>query len=59
MGLNGPIPSRVDSAVKAALLGLVEVAVGAGWTLSRACGLLEVDRARVWRWKTQIGRAHV
>lgn len=51
--MNGPIPTRVDSAVKAALLGLVEDAVAAGWTLSRVCGLLEVDRARLWRWKTR------
>jgi len=49
--LSGPIPTRVDSAVKATLLGLVEDAVAAGWALSRVCGLLEVDRARVWRWK--------
>ena len=58
MGLNGPIPTRVDSTVKAALLCLVEDAVAAGWTLSRVGGLLEVDRARLWRWKTrqQTGR---
>jgi transposase InsO family protein len=51
--LNGPIPTRVDSAVKAGLLCLVEDAVAAGWTLSRVCGLLEVDRSRLWRWKTR------
>lgn len=49
--MNGPIPSRVDSAVKATLLALVQDAVLAGWPLSRICGLLEMDRARVWRWK--------
>src|SRR3954454_4224344 len=35
MGLNGRIPTRVDAAVKTALLGLVADAVGAGWPLSR------------------------
>ena len=49
--MNGPIPTRVDSTVKAALLALVQDAVAGGWTLSRVCGLLEVDRARLWRWK--------
>jgi transposase InsO family protein len=49
--LNGPIPTRVDSAVKAALLALIGDAVAAGWPLSRICGLLEIDRARAWRWK--------
>lgn len=49
--MNGPIPTRVDSAVKAALLDLIGDAVAAGWPLSRICGLLEIDRARAWRWK--------
>ena len=49
--MNGPIPTRVDSAVKAWLLALVEDAAVAGWPLSRICGLLEIDGARVWRWK--------
>ena len=49
--MSGPIPTRVDAAVKAALLGLIGDAVAAGWPLSRACGLLEIDRARAWRWK--------
>lgn len=49
--MNGPIPTRVDSAVKATLLALVQDAVFAGWPLSRICGVLEIDRARVWRWK--------
>ena len=51
--MNGPIPTRVNGAVKAALLALVEDAVAAGWPLSRICGLLEIDRARAWRWKTR------
>ena len=49
--MNGPIPARVDAAVKTVLLGLIDDAVGAGWSLSRACGLLELDRGRAWRWK--------
>lgn len=49
--MNGPIPARVDAAVKAAVLELVEEAIAGGWTISRVCGLLELDRARLWRWK--------
>ena len=49
--MNGPIPTRVDAAVKAALLALISDAVTAGWPLSRICGLLELDRARAWRWQ--------
>ncbi len=48
--MSGPIPARVDGAAKAALLGLVDDAVSAGWTLGRVCGVLEIDRSRVWRW---------
>ena len=51
--MSGPVPARVDAAAKTALLGLVADAVAAGWPLSRICGLLELDRARVWRWKTR------
>lgn len=51
--MNGPIPTRVDAAVKAALLALAGDAIAAGWTLSRAAGLLEVDRARLWRWRAR------
>ena len=49
--MNGPVPARVDGAVKTALLGLVADAVAAGWPLSRVCGLLELDRGRAWRWQ--------
>lgn len=49
--MSGPVPARVDGAVKTALLGLVADAVSAGWPLSRICGVLELDRARVWRWQ--------
>ena len=47
--MSGPIPARVDGAAKAALLGLIDDAVRAGWSLTRACAALEADRARVWR----------
>jgi putative transposase len=49
--LSGPIPTRVEGTVKAAVLELIGDAVAAGWPLSRVCGLLEIDRARAWRWK--------
>jgi len=49
--LSGPIPARVDGAAKAVLLGLIDDALIAGWTLGRICGLLELDRARAWRWR--------
>jgi putative transposase len=49
--LSGPIPARVDSAAKAVLLELIDDAINAGWTLARICGLLELDRARAWRWR--------
>lgn len=48
--MNGPIPTRVDEAVKVRLLELVAAAMTAGWSLARVCGVLEVDRRRVWRW---------
>ncbi len=28
-------------------------AIDAGWDLSRVCGVLEIDRQRVWRWQTR------
>lgn len=48
--MTGPVPSRVDGPTKHALLDLVDTAVAAGWTSSRACAVLEVDRRRWWRW---------
>jgi transposase InsO family protein len=47
----GPVPARVDGADKAALLDLVDQAVDAGWSIARVCAMLQVDRARVWRWQ--------
>ncbi len=49
--MSGPVPARVDGTAKAALLCLIDDAVDAGWTLSRACAALELDRGRAWRWQ--------
>ena len=49
--MSGPIPARVDSAAKTILLDLIYGAVKAGWTIGRICGVLELDRQRVWRWR--------
>ncbi len=49
--MSGPIPARVDAAAKTMLLGLIDTAVGEGWSHGRICGLLELDRQRAWRWR--------
>ena len=49
--MSGPVPARVDGAAKAVLLGLIDDAVAAGWTLGRACAVLGLDRRRAWRWQ--------
>jgi putative transposase len=49
--LSGPIPARVDAAAKTVLLDLIDHAVKAGWSLTRICGVLELDRQRAWRWR--------
>jgi len=41
--------------VKDVLLGLVDHAVGQGWSLGKACQVLDLDPRRVHRW---IGRRH-
>lgn len=51
--MNGPVPARVSGAVKAALISLVDDAVAAGWSVSRACSVLELDRGRLWRWRNR------
>jgi hypothetical protein len=43
LGLSGRVPHRVDAATKTALLGLLDDAIDAGWTLRRACHELELD----------------
>ena len=45
-----PVPTRVDGTAKTVLLGLIDDAVDAGWTHSRACMVLGLDRRRAWRW---------
>ncbi len=37
--------------MKEAIVELIDDAVAGGWTVSRVCGLLELDRVRAWRWK--------
>ena len=54
MGLTGPVPRRVDAQVKAGLLDLVSHAVGAGWSLRRSCGLLQVGHSRVLDWMARV-----
>lgn len=52
MGLNaGPVPARVDAAIKAGLLELIDHATDGGWTARRACGVLELDEDRAGRWR--------
>lgn len=59
MGLNaGPVPVRVDAIVKAGLLELIEEAFAGGWTLRRACRVLELNEDRAGRWRRR-GRAGV
>jgi len=53
--VTGPVPARVDAPVKDVLLGLVDHAVGQGWSLGKACQVLDLDTRRVHRW---IGRRH-
>ena len=50
MGLSGPIPARVDAAAKAKLLELIDGATAKGWSTERACGVMQLDRRRAWRW---------
>lgn len=50
MGLSGRVPHRVDAAAKAGLLGLLDDAVEAGWTVRRACHELELGEVRAHRW---------
>ena len=51
--MSGPVPARVDGAAKAVLLGLIDDAAAAGWTLGRACAVLGLDRRRAWRWQAR------
>lgn len=55
--MSGPVPARVDGAAKARLLELIEEAVSKGWTMARACGVLQLDRVRAYRWMARRGEA--
>ena len=44
--MSGPVPARVDGTAKAVLLDVIDTAVDAGWSLTRICGVLELDRQR-------------
>jgi transposase InsO family protein len=35
------------------LLAIVDEAIDAGWSMARACAVLEIDRRRVWRWQAR------
>ena len=48
--MSGVVPTRVGGTAKTVLLGLIDDAVAAGWTHSRVCMVLGVDRRRAWRW---------
>jgi putative transposase len=59
LGLSaGPVPARVDGAVKAGLLELVDHATEVGWTTRAACALLGLgeDRAARWQVRRAVGR---
>jgi len=50
LGIGGRIPRRVDAVTKAGLLGLLDEALAAGWSLRRACQALEFGELRAHRW---------
>jgi putative transposase len=50
LGLGGQVPRRVDAATKTELLGLLEGALDAGWTLRAACRVLDLPERRAHRW---------
>ena len=49
MAVPEPVPVRVDAVGKAGLLGLVDHAVGEGWSLQAVCEVLKISRRRVER----------
>lgn len=51
MAVSDPVPARVDATGKAGLLGLVDQAVGQGWSVQAACEVLKISRRRVERWQ--------
>jgi putative transposase len=50
------VPSRVDAGVKRQLLAVIDHACESGWTLTRICGVLELETSRVWRWRRRSER---
>jgi putative transposase len=59
LGLSGRVPRRVDAATKAGLLDLLDEALDAGWTLRRACHVLELGEVRAHRWVARRGRGQL
>ena len=53
MAVTEPVPVRVDAVGKAGLLGLVDHAVGEGWSLQAVCEVLKISRRRVERWQAR------
>jgi hypothetical protein len=49
----------VSGDVKDKLLAIVDHAVEAGWTRSRICAVLELDRSRWWRWRARAGQGRL
>ena len=49
MGVTAGVPPRVPAEVKEGLLGLVDGAVGEGWTAARACAVFELGARRARR----------
>jgi putative transposase len=43
----------VDSATKAALLELIDLAMKDGWDHRRCCEILELKQSRAWRWRVR------
>ena len=55
LGVTAGVPPRVEAGTKAALLDLVDGAVGEGWSTARACAVLELDGRRCRRWQHRRG----
>ena len=53
--MTAGVPPRVEAGTKAALLDLVDGAVGEGWSTARACSVLELDSRRCRRWQHRRG----
>ena len=49
----GPVPARISGAVKAELLHIIDTAVAGGWSATKVCMVLGLERQRAWRWHTR------